>query len=425
LLKHKIHRSTIAVTNRISDVMSLLLRDEAISGKFLVLAAAIALVVANSPWREPFAAFWQQHLYIGIGNFGISETLRHWVDEGLMALFFLVIGLEVKREIIRGELSSFRAAALPIAAAVGGMIVAVSIYMLINAGQPGFEGWGIPMTTDTALALGVLALVSHRIPTALKIFLLAVMVVDDITAIVAIAVFYNSDITVTPLLWAAGILALMLVLQWARLMRFSTFIILGILMWIFVHASGVHATIAGAAMGLAAPIVPRSRKVTSRAIAERLERSLIPITTFVIIPLFALANTGVTFTSSAFADSEALHIGAGVIGGLLIGKSLGILAGAWLVVKLKIATLPHGVRWGHIIGVGSLAGIGFTLSIFIAELAFEGTQYIDSAKIAIFGASIIAATVGLLILRLMPRHHDMTHEADIVQPGTPNTAATD
>lgn len=407
MLKHKIRKHTLAVTSRISDLMSLLLRDEAISGKFLVIAAAVALIIANTSWHEAFNSFWQQHLYIGIGNFGISESLKHWIDEGLMAIFFLVIGLEVKREIIRGELSGFRAAALPIVAAVGGMVFAVAIYMAFNAGQPGFHGWGIPMTTDTALALGVLALVSTRIPAALKVFLLAVMVVDDLTAIIAIAVFYNSDINVGPLLIGAVIVLLMIVLQWARLMRLSTFVILGILLWIFVHASGVHASIAGAVMGLAAPIVPRWRKLTNRAIAERLERSLIPVTTFVIIPLFALANTGVTFSTEAFAGGEAAKIGAGVIGGLLIGKSLGIIAGAWLVVKLKVSDLPHGVRWGHITGVAMLAGIGFTLSIFIAELAFDGTPYTDTAKIAIFFASIIAASVGLLILRLMPRHHEI------------------
>ncbi|HYH74923.1 MAG TPA: Na+/H+ antiporter NhaA [Candidatus Saccharimonadales bacterium] len=410
MLKHKIRKHTLAVTERISDLMSLLLRDEAISGKFLVIAAGVALIIANTAWHDGFNNFWQQHLYIGIGNFGISETLKHWIDEGLMAIFFLVIGLEVKREIVRGELSTWRAASLPIVAAVGGMIFAVAIYMFINAGQPGFHGWGIPMTTDTALALGVLALVSTRIPAALKVFLLAVMVVDDLTAIIAIAVFYNSDINVGPLLVGGVIVLLMLGLQWARLMRLSTFVILGVLLWIFVHASGVHASIAGAVMGLAAPIVPRWRKITKRAIAERLERSLIPVTTFVIIPLFALANTGVTFTSDAFSGGEAAKIGLGVVGGLLIGKSLGIVAGTWLVVKLGISGLPHGVRWGHITGVAMLAGIGFTLSIFIAELAFEGTPYTDTAKIAIFGASIVAATVGLFILRLVPRHRDMLSE---------------
>jgi NhaA family Na+:H+ antiporter len=410
LLKHKIHKHTLAVTNRITDLMSLLLRDEAISGKFLVFAAAAALIIANTPWHHAFNGFWEQHLYIGVGNLGISETLKHWIDEGLMAVFFLVIGLEVKREIIRGELSSWRAASLPIIAAVGGMVFAIGIYMSINAGHPGFHGWGIPMTTDTALALGVLALVSTRIPAALKIFLLAVMVVDDLTAIIAIAVFYNSDINVGPLVVSAGIVALMLGLQWARLMRLSTFVVLGILLWVFVHASGVHASIAGAVMGLAAPIIPRSRKITSRAIAERLEKALIPVTTFVIIPLFALANTGVTFSADAFSGSAAARIGLGVAAGLLIGKSLGIIAGAWLVVKLKIIGLPQGVRWGHITGVAMLAGIGFTLSIFIADLAFSDAAQTATAKIAIFAASIIAATVGLLILRLVHRHHDMAPE---------------
>lgn len=405
MLKHKIRHSTLAISTRASSLLALLLRDEALSGKFLLIAAGVALLIANSSWHEAFANFWHQHLYIGIGNFGISETLKHWVDEGLMAIFFLVIGLEVKREIIRGELQTLRAASLPIVAGVGGMILAIAIYMGINAGHAGFNGWGIPMTTDTALALGVLALVGNRIPPALKIFLLAVMVVDDLTAIVTIAVFYNENIQIAPLLFSAAIVGIMLFLQWVRLMRLTTFIVLGILLWLGVHGSGVHASIAGAIMGLAAPIVPRTRKLSSRAIAERLERSLIPVTTFVIIPLFALINTGVVLSTDAFKDPEALYIGAGVIGGLLIGKSIGIIAGAWLIVRLKITPLPQDVRWGHIIGVAMLAGIGFTLSIFIAELAFAGTAYIDAAKLAIFVASILSATGGLLVLRSLARRH--------------------
>jgi Na+:H+ antiporter, NhaA family len=406
LLKHKIHKSARIITNRVSSLGALLLKDEATSGKFLLLAAAAALIVANTPWHTAFDAFWQQHFSVGIGNFGISESLKHWIDEGLMAIFFLIIGLEVKREIIRGELNSIRAASLPIVAAVGGMVFAVAIYAVFNVGQPTLHGWGIPMTTDTALALSVLALVSTRVPATLKIFLMAVMVVDDLSAIIAIALFYNSNVDLVPLLAAVGILATMLGLQWARLMNFSSFVLLGILLWIFVHASGVHASIAGAAMGLAAPIVPRSRKLTARAIAERLERSLIPVTTFVIIPLFALTNTGVSLTRDAFSGKEALGISLGVVGGLLIGKSLGIILGAWLVVKLKVADLPHGVEWRHITGVAMLAGIGFTLSIFIAELAFESPTHTETAKIAIFISSIVAATVGLLILRLMPSRQE-------------------
>jgi NhaA family Na+:H+ antiporter len=406
LLKQKIRRSTLAITTRASSLKTLLLRDEAISGKFLLIAAVIALYIANSSWHLPFEAFWHQQLYVGIGDFGISETLKHWIDEGLMAIFFLVIGLEVKREIVRGELHSFRAASLPIVAGIGGMILAIGIYMGINAGHAGFEGWGIPMTTDTALALGVLALVGNRIPSALKVFLLAVMVVDDLTAIVTIAIFYNDNVDLTPLLFSAVIVGVMLLLQWIRLMRLTTFVLLGILLWLGVHASGVHASIAGAIMGLAAPIIPRTRKLNSRAIAERLEKSLIPVTTFVIIPLFVLANTGVVLSGSTFNDTESLHIGAGVIAGLVIGKSLGIILGAWLIVRSGITGLPEGVRWGHIVGVALLAGIGFTLSIFIAELAFDGTPYIDAAKLAIFAASIISAVAGLLLLRFLPQQQN-------------------
>lgn len=412
MLKSKIRRSTLAATHRMSDLMQLLLRDEAISGKILLIAAVAALFIANSEWNQPFVQFWQQHFYVGIGNFGISETLRHWIDEGLMAIFFLVIGLEVKREIIRGELSSLRAASLPIVAGIGGMVFAIALYMLINMGHEGFNGWGIPMTTDTALALGVLALVSTRIPASLKVFLLAVMVVDDLTAIATIAIFYNDHVSVLPLIMSAGVVATMLLLQWLRLMRLDVFIILGVLLWLGIHESGIHASIAGAIMGLAAPIVPRTRKVTSRAIAERLEKALIPVVTFVIIPLFALVNAGVLFNFSAFNDPETLRIGAGVIAGLVVGKSLGIIAGAWVVVRLGVTALPHGVRWGHIIGCALLAGIGFTLSIFIAELAFAGTTYIDAAKIAIFIASIISAIAGLLLLRLLPRHYDTNLEDD-------------
>lgn len=408
MLKHKIRHSTLAITTKASSLVTLLLRDEAVSGKFLLIAAIIALFIANSSWHGAFASFWQQHLYIGIGNFGISETLKHWIDEGLMSIFFLVIGLEVKREIIRGELHSWRAASLPLVAGIGGMIFAIGIYMGINAGYDGFNGWGIPMTTDTALALGVLALVGNRIPPALKIFLLAIMVVDDLTAIITIAVFYNDNIQVAPLLFSAAILGIMFFLQWIRLIRLTTFILLGVLLWLGIHASGVHATIAGALMGLAAPIVPRTRRLNGRAIAERLEKSLIPVTTFVIIPLFALVNTGVALSTHAFSDANAVRIGVGVVAGLLIGKSLGIIAGTWIMVRLKVTSLPQDVQWGHVIGVAMLAGIGFTLSIFIAELAFTGTAYIDAAKLAIFIASILSATGGLLVLVRVSRREPKT-----------------
>jgi NhaA family Na+:H+ antiporter len=407
MLKHKIRRSTLAVTGRFSQLMQLLLRDEAVSGKFLIAAAVVALVITNSSWREAYEGFWQHHFYIGLGDWGISETFKHWIDEGLMSIFFLVVGLEVKREIIRGELQTLRAASLPIMAAVGGMIIPIAIYMIANAGGAGFHGWGIPMTTDTALALGVLALLGDRVPSTLKIFLLAVMVADDIGAIATIAVFYNHDIQLMPLLIAAGVLLVILLAQWVKMLRLTTFVILGVCLWLAVHASGVHASIAGAILGLAAPIVPRTRKITRKAIAERLERSLIPVTTFVIIPLFALANTGVVLNMGVFEDNAAARVGAGIVGGLVLGKVVGILLGSWVAVKLLgITPLPRDVRWGHILGGGLLAGIGFTLSIFIAELSFGSSEYIDAAKISIFGASIISALAGMFVLWRQPRHHE-------------------
>jgi NhaA family Na+:H+ antiporter len=407
MLKHKIRRSTLAVTGRFSQLMQLLLRDEAVSGKFLIAAAVVALIITNSSWREAYEGFWQHHFYIGLGDWGISETFKHWIDEGLMSIFFLVVGLEVKREIIRGELQTLRAASLPIMAAVGGMIIPIAIYMIANAGGAGFHGWGIPMTTDTALALGVLALLGDRVPSTLKIFLLAVMVADDIGAIATIAVFYNHDIQLMPLLIAAGVLLVILLAQWVKMLRLTTFVILGVCLWLAVHASGVHASIAGAILGLAAPIVPRTRKITRKAIAERLERSLIPVTTFVIIPLFALANTGVVLNMGVFEDNAAARVGAGIVGGLVLGKVVGILLGSWVAVKLLgITPLPRDVRWGHILGGGLLAGIGFTLSIFIAELSFGSSEYIDAAKISIFGASIISALVGMFVLWRQPRHHE-------------------
>lgn len=406
MLKHKIRRSTLAVTGRFSDLMRLLLRDEAISGKLLIGAAIIALAVTNSQWRAAYEGFWQHHFYVGLGDWGISETFKHWIDEGLMAVFFLVVGLEVKREIVRGELQTLRAASLPLAAAIGGMLVPIAIYMSINAGSAGFQGWGIPMTTDTALAIGVLALLGDRVPSTLKIFLLAVMVADDLGAIITIAIFYNHDIQLMPLALATAVLGLILLAQWIKMLRLTTFVLLGIALWLAIHASGVHASIAGAILGLAAPIVPRTRKITRRAIAERLERSLIPVTTFIIIPLFALANTGVVLSVDAFQGNTAAMIGAGIMGGLIVGKVVGILLGTWCIVRLGVTALPRGVRWGHIVGAGLLAGIGFTLSIFIAELSFGATQYIDAAKISIFAASIVSAITGLFVLWRQPRHHE-------------------
>jgi NhaA family Na+:H+ antiporter len=393
VLKNRLRHSTLQVTGRVSRVLRVLLKDEAASGKFLLGAVLIALLFMNSPWSSSFETLWAQTLTISIGGWSISETLQHWIDEGLMAIFFLVAGLEIKREIVKGELRTLRAASVPIVAALGGMLVPALIYIVINDGQAGYSGWGIAMTTDIAIAVGVLALLGNRIPSALRLFLLTLAVVDDIGAILIIAIFYSQAVNITALAVAAGILACVVILQWLRLLRLSIFILLGLALWLAVHASGVHAAIAGALLGLSAPIV--SRRKDRRAIAGRLERALIPVSTFIVVPLFALANAGVAFSIHAFDEQAALLVGAGVVAGLVLGKVVGIVGAAWLLIRLTPASLPKGVNWRLLTGAGLLAGIGFTLSIFVAELAFTSDTLTQAAKISIFIASFLSAAFGL------------------------------
>lgn len=402
MLKTALRRSTLAVTGRLSRVVRVLLKDEAASGKFLLAAVAIALIFMNSPWSQSFEEFWAQTLTISIGSWGISESLQHWIDEGLMAIFFLVAGLEIKREIVKGELHSFRAASVPIVAAIGGMLVPAVLYMTINSGHTGFSGWGIPMATDIAIAVGILALLGDRIPSTLRLLLLTLAVVDDIGAILVIAIFYSQAVNFAALGIAAAILVSIGALQWLRLLRFSVFVLLGVGLWLALHDSGVHAAIAGALLGLSAPIV--SRRKDRGAIAGRLERALIPVSAFVVVPLFALANAGVTFGNHAFQEQDALLVGLGVVAGLVVGKTAGIVGATWLLVRLTKAKLPTGLTWRLLTGMGLIAGIGFTLSIFIAELAFTSDLLTQAAKISIFIASFISAGLGLFWLKRATRN---------------------
>jgi NhaA family Na+:H+ antiporter len=245
LLKHRIRKSAVRIGSSVSNLIALLLRDEAISGKFLLVAAVAAIIIANSPLWDRYNAFWMHHFAISFGNLGISETFKHWINEGLMALFFLVISLEIKREIAHGELRHARMAALPIVAAIGGAVVPIALYLAFNAGHAGNNGWGVPMTTDTAFSIGLLALLGKRVPLPLKVFLLTATVVDDVAAITAIAVFYNQGIHLVPLLIAFVLLACIVALHWIRLLRMTAYVVLGIGMWFAIHASGIQASIAG------------------------------------------------------------------------------------------------------------------------------------------------------------------------------------
>ena len=389
-------------------MVQLLLRDEAISGKFLLLAALVAIAAVNSQWAGDYLAFWEHDLTISIGSFVIAADLRHWINDGLMAIFFLVISLEIKRELIRGELRSVRAAVLPVVAAIGGLVVPIAIYTFLNNGFDGAHGWGIPMTTDTAFAIGLLALLGRRVPTSLKIFLLTTMVVDDVSAITAIAVFYTDHLNIMPLAIAGGLVFVILLLHWLRFLQMRGFIILGILLWVAIYLSGVHASITGVILGLAAPITVR-HYANKSSIAERLESSLIPFSTLVVIPLFALANAGVLLNWEVFNQESMLRVGAGVFLGLALGKVIGIVVAVWIAKTLRLTRLPKGTTMHHITGVALLAGVGFTLSIFIAELAFkDSAELINAAKIGIFGASIVSAIAGLLYLTIIakrPKRH--------------------
>jgi NhaA family Na+:H+ antiporter len=414
--------------------------DKQSSGGILLIAVtAVALVWANSPWGESYAALWHTKLTVGVGDASISKDLTHWINDGLMAVFFLVVGLEIKREVLVGELSSVRGAALPIAAALGGAMVPAAIYLAINAGAEGSAGWGIPMATDIAFALGVLALLGDKAPVAIKVFLTALAIVDDIVAVLVIALFYTSEISWGALGIGGIFLVALIVANLIGVGRTLVYALLGIGLWLCFLLSGVHATIAGVILALTVPAISfinpgafleRSRYVLDRfekagakgenvlSNEERqaalhalnhaayklepplheLEHTLHPWVVFAIMPLFALANAGVQL-GGGIADALTNPVALGIVAGLVVGKQLGITLFAWLAVKSGVSELPEGIRWRHVYGAGWLAGIGFTMSLFISDLAFSASRLVDAAKLGILVASLIAGVVGWVILK--------------------------
>jgi NhaA family Na+:H+ antiporter len=409
------------------------LKTEEAGGILLLAASVTALIWANSPWRASYDALWHTQLTIGLGPWSLADDLQHWVNDALMALFFLVVGLEIKRELTTGELREPRAAALPAIAALGGMIVPALLYLAINpSGEPA-RGWGIPMATDIAFALGVLAIVGRGLPTALKTFLLALAIVDDIGAILVIAIFYSGSISPGPLLTAGGLLALILVLQRLQVRWTAVYVLLGVGVWLATFQSGVHATIAGVALGLATPAAafqrPRAVSLEAHRVADdtvddpvppdadahqwlhlagltreavsplaRLEHLLHPWTSYLIIPVFALANAGVSITSSSLREAVTSGVTLGVVAGLVVGKTIGVTVFTWLATKTGITRLPEDVGWGQLVGVAALAGIGFTVSLFITSLAFQTQAIQDTAKVGILAASLLAGLLGALFL---------------------------
>ena len=400
------------------------LHTESAGGIVLLAGALVALVWANSPWRHSYTALWETEVAMEVGRYVVAESLRDWVNDGLMALFFFVVGLEIKRELVHGELRSPRTAALPVLGALGGMVVPALLYATVNAGAPGAAGWGVPMATDIAFAVGVVSLLGRRVPASLKLFLLTLAVADDLGAIVVIALFYGSGTDGRALALAAGLVGVMVLLRRARVTWMPCFVVLGIGVWAATLASGVHATIAGVVVGLLTPAHPLAPASVARdwaedlldeptpgelvdmtrlakasvSVAERLAHHLHPLTSFVIVPVFALANAGVSLSSDVLAAPGAGTVALGVALGLVVGKAVGITAASWLAVRLGLGALPRGVGWRQMAGIAAVAGIGFTVSLFVAGLAFDDRALEAAAKVGILAGSLVAAVGGVILL---------------------------
>jgi NhaA family Na+:H+ antiporter len=422
---------------RLFDVFT---RSQSIGGILLLVCAVAAIIIANIPSLQAFHDIWDYPFQIAIGSFNKEMSLSLWINDGLMAIFFLMVGLEIKREMMVGELSSIKHATLPIFAALGGMIVPALIFSLCNSGAPTSPGWGIPMATDIAFAIGVMSLLGKRVPMALKVFLTALAIVDDLGAIVVLAIFYPSHgIHTDMLVWVGLVFGLLVLLNTLRVQRVTPYVILGVILWVLTLNSGIHATISGVLLAATIPIKTRINEVrfytTSKYYLEkfkaagnsglnvisnpsqlsiihqlnsqinrisplthRFESGLHGIVTFFIMPLFALANAGVVI------DSQALHaiispLSAGIFFGLLLGKPIGITLFSWLAIKLRLAVLPDNTRWIQMLAMGTAAGIGFTMSIFIDNLAFADPNHVALGKIAILVTSMVAGVAGYLFLR--------------------------
>jgi NhaA family Na+:H+ antiporter len=415
---------------------------EAASGIVIVAAAIAALIWANSPWDQEYFELWAEHVHLDFNLFTIDESIGHLVNDGLMVIFFFVVGLEIKREVVHGQLSTPKSASLPIIAAVGGMAVPGLIYLAFNTGGDAAKGWAIPVATDIAFAVGVLSLLGNRVPLSLKIFLLALAIADDLGGILVIAIFYTESISVEALFYAGLVLVVINLFRLYGVRTLNVYIFLGALMWVAVLKSGIHATIAGVVLALftparsyydAAEYSPTARGLLdaldnappvefdaqqtlleemedlsrgSEAPLDRLEHMLAPWVSFLIVPIFALANAGVRVTGESVSDAAGAGVSWGIVLGLVVGKPVGIVLFTFLAVRLGLSNRPYGVTWLQVTGVGLLGGVGFTVALFITELAFESEVLINDAKMGILVGSIIAATVGYLFLRVTPSHPD-------------------
>ncbi|WP_160687174.1 Na+/H+ antiporter NhaA [Clostridium sp. C2-6-12] len=390
---HKIYR-------KILNPFIYFFKNEASSGVILLACAVIAIIIANSGWAGAYENILHTYITIGYKDFSLSMSVLHWINDGLMAIFFLVVGMEIKREIKFGELKSLKKTILPVSAAIGGMIVPAIIYAVFNYNEPTITGWGIPMATDIAFALGILSLIGKKAPKGIIVFLTALAIVDDLGAIIVIAVFYTNQISWIALIIAGIILALLIIANRFNVKSTAVYIILGIVLWICILKSGIHATIAGVLLGM---VLPSGKSVHDFevSILHKLEHILAPWSSFVIMPIFALANSGIAIDINSVSTGIFEPVSLGIIFGLFVGKQIGIFGASYILVKLKIASLPHQVTKRHLYGASVLGGIGFTMSLFVSSLSFADQGILTEAKISIMIASILAAAVGAIVFALI------------------------
>lgn len=386
---------------QLSKLFTHFFNSEKTGGIVLIACTALSMIIANSSFGADYLHFWHQSIGFSVDNFEMRHPVEYWVNDGLMAIFFLMIGLEIERELYAGELSSLRNALLPVFAAMGGMLTPALFHFVLNHGTPDQAGIGIPMATDIAFALGILSLLGNKVPASLKIFLAALAIIDDLGAIIVIAVFYTKGFSLAYFGMALGIFGLLILFNRMKIRNLVFYLIPGILMWYCMLQSGVHATISGILLAFALPFGDGSESSPS----YRLQHFLHKPVAFIILPLFALANTGIVFEpgwQKGFSSKNSL----GIIGGLVLGKPIGILLFCWAAVKLRICRLPSDIGWKHITGAGILAGIGFTMSIFITLLAFNDATTIVNSKIAVLSASLLAGVAGFLFLKTLARKHE-------------------
>lgn len=373
-------------------------RSEQIGGIILLFCVAVSISIANSSLGSEFEQLLSTKIGFSTENLHLDYSLSMWINDGLMAIFFLLVGLEIKREMLEGELSNPRKAAMPIMAALGGMLLPAAIYTFFNQGYETAHGWGIPMATDIAFALGVISLLGKHVPASLKVFLAALAIADDLGAIIVIAVFYTNELHWMELLYSGSILLVLILMNRMGVKKLVFYIIPGIFLWYLVHHSGIHATIAGVLLALTIPTNP----VKETSPLEKLEHIIVRPVNFLIMPIFALANTNIRF-EQGMVDGLFSPLGAGIILGLFLGKPFGVLLFSWLSVKLGFGTLPSGANWKHITGLGMLAGIGFTMSIFVSMLSFSNPEFQTEAKFAILTASVSAGIAGYLFLNFLSK----------------------